>query len=150
MKPTILPPTGRELMIAGLAKMLTTIFPGKPVRVTVEIAQPDKTPAQNRYLWAVPYKLLSEVTGYEAEELHEWACGSHWGWKDRKCPRSPRNDAGVVSVPIRTTTRDENGEPNKCSAEDMGLLWARLQKLGASFGIVIPDPDKDWWKDKAA
>ena len=150
MKPVILPPTGRDLMIAGLAKMLTTIFPGKPVRVTVEIAQPDKTPAQNRYLWAVPYKLLSEVTGYEAEELHEWACGAMWGWKDRKCPRSPRNDEGIVSVPIRTTTRDANGEPNKCSAEDMGLLWLKLQKLGASFAIVIPDPDKDWWKDKAA
>ena len=150
MKPTILPPHGRDLHIAGLAKMLATIFPGKPVRVTVEIAQPDKTPAQNRYLWAVPYTMLSEVTGYDKDELHEWACGAMWGWKDRKCPRSPRNDEGVESVPVRTTTRDADGQPNKCSAEEMGQLWARVQRLGASFGLVIPDPDPQWWKEKAA
>lgn len=146
MKPTVLPPTNREPMIAGLAKMLTTIFPGKPVRVTVEIAQPDKTPQQNKYLWAVPYKLLTGATGMEAEELHEWNCGREWGWKDRKCPRKPSNPEGVESVPIRTTTRDENGEANKCSAEAMVNLWERAQRLGATFGLVIPDPDPDWWK----
>ena len=150
MKPTILPPKGRELMIAGLAKMLLTVFPGKPVRVTVEIAQPDKTPKQNAYLWAVPYKMLSAETGMEPEELHEWNCGHQWGWKDRKCPRKPSNPEGVESVPVRTTTRDADGQPNKCSAEEMGELWARAQRLGGGFGLVIPDPDPDWWKDKAA
>lgn len=145
MKPTILPPANRDAMIGGLAKLLASIFPGKPVRVTVEIAQPDKTPQQNKYLWAVPYKMLSEVTGYEAEEIHEWNCGQQWGWTERKCPRTPHNDAGVRSEPIRTTTT-----PDKCSAEEMCLLWARAQRLGATFGLVIPDPDPLWWKDKAA
>ena len=150
MSVTVLPPKGRELMIAGLAKMLTTIFPGKPVRVTVEIAQPDKTPAQNRYLWAVPYRMLSEETGYEMEDIHEWMCGAIWGWKDSKCLRSPRNMDGIRSVPIRSTTIDENGEPNKCSAEDMCRLWEKAQRVGAARGLVIPDPDPLWWKDKAA
>ena len=145
MSVTVLPPKGRELMIAGLAKMLTTIFPGKPVRVTVEIAQPDKTPKQNAYLWAVPYKMLSAQTGYEPEEIHEWNCGQQWGWDVRKCPRTPLNDEGTKSVPCRTTTT-----PDKCSAEEMGELWARAQRLGASFGLVIPDPDPLWWKEKAA
>ncbi len=142
MKPTVLPPTAREPMIAGLAKMLTGIFPGKPVRVTVEIAQPDKTPQQNKYLWAVPYKLLSQQTGYEAEEIHEWNCGQQWGWDERKCPRSPHNDAGMKSVPVRTTTT-----PDKCSRDDMCELWERAQRLGATFGLVIPDPDPLWWKE---
>ena len=146
MRPTVLPPTNRDAMIGGLAKLLATVFPGKPVRVTVEIAQPDKTPAQNRYLWKVPYKMLSDATGYEAEEIHEWMCGAIWGWKDRKCLKSPRNPEGIASTPIRSTTIDENGEPNKCSAEDMVRLWEKAQRVGAARGVVIPDPDKDWWK----
>lgn len=148
MKPVILPPTNREAMIGGLMKLLPTVFPGKPVRVTIEIAQPDKTPAQNRYLWAVPYAMIGEVTGMEKEELHEWACGSMWGWKDRVCPKTPRNPEGVESVPIRSTTRDADGKPNKCSADEMVQLWGLCQRLGAGLGVVIPDPDKNWWRDK--
>lgn len=142
--PTVLPPTNREPMIGGLAKFLATVFPGKPVRVKVEIARPDKTPAQNRFLWAVPYKMLSDFTGMESEEIHEWNCGLQWGWKVRKGPKTPMNPSGHYSEPIRTTTTDENGEPDNCSAEDMEKLWERAQRLGASLGIAIPDPDKDY------
>lgn len=37
MKPVILPPTNRERDIAGLAKLLAVIHPGKPIRVKVEV-----------------------------------------------------------------------------------------------------------------
>jgi hypothetical protein len=148
MRPIVLPPKSREAKVAEVAKFLMAAFPGKPVRVKVELARPDKTPAQNRYLWAVPYKLLGEHLGMEAEELHEWNCGSQWGWKDRKCPKTPRNPEGVESVPIRTTTRDENGQPDLCPAEDMAALWERCQRLGANHGLLIPDPDPDYLKKR--
>lgn len=142
----VLPPANRGRAVDALAAFLLSVFPGKPVRVKWEIARPDKTPSQNAYLWAVPYKLLSEVTGYEAEEIHEWNCGQQWGWKDRKRPKTPRSPEGVESVPVRTTTRDENGMPNNCSADEMVELWSRAQRLGAQYGIFIPDPDPDYWK----
>lgn len=145
-KTVVLPPKDRERDIAGLAKYLAACSPGKPVRVRVSEARPDRTPKQNSYLWAVPYKLLSEHTGMEPEELHEWNCGAQWGWKDKKRPKTPRNPEGFESVPVRTTTTNEDGERDLCSRDEMCELWARAQKLGAGFDIIIPDPDKDWWR----
>ena len=144
MKPTILPPANRGQHIAPLARLLETVFPGKPVRVKIELAQPDKTPAQNRFLWAVPYTMLSKQTGMEKDEIHEWNCGQQWGWKNKKVPRKPSNPNGIESVPIRTTTEGADGEDSPCSAEEMQELWERAQRLGAAHGLVIPDPDPDY------
>lgn len=148
IKPIVLPPTAREQKVAELSRFLLSVFAGKAVRVKVEIARADKTPKQNAYLWAVPYKMLGEHLGMEAEELHEWNCGSQWGWKDRKCPKTPRNPEGIESVPVRTTTRDENGNPDLCSAEDLAKLWERCQRLGANNGLLIPDPDPNYLKTR--
>ena len=50
----VLPPKDREAEVAEVSKFLMVVFPGHPVRIRVEIARPDRTPKQNRYLWAVP------------------------------------------------------------------------------------------------
>lgn len=144
MKPIVLPPTDRERALPALDRFLLSVYPGKPLRVKVEIARPDRTPAMNRYLWAVPYRMLSEVTGFTEEELHEWFCGDVFGWKDKRVPRTPTNPLGIASVPVRTTTRDENGEPDICSAEDFKRIWERAQQAGAKLGVFIPDPDPDY------
>lgn len=144
----VLPPKDREHAIAGVARMLAEVFPGKPVRVKVEVARPDKTPQQNRYWWAVPLRMLSDETGYSVEDLHEYFCGSLWGWKDRKGPKTPSNPTGIYSEPIRSTTRNADGELDNCSADEMCQLWAMAQHRGAQLGLVIPDPDPDYWKKK--
>lgn len=147
----VLPPKDRAAKIAEVARLLERAYPGQPVRVRVEIARPDRTPKQNRYLWAVPYRMLKEVTGYTEDELHEWFCGQHFGWADKAVPKTPRNPSGVVSVPVRTTTRNAQGQPELCSAEDMSAMWALAQRIGAEkFGIFIPDPDPDYWRHRAA
>lgn len=144
MKPIILPPANRSAAIAGVVRVLGAVYPGKPVRVKIEVARPDKTPAQNRYLWAVPYKMLSDETGFSSEELHEYFCGSLWGWKDRRGPKTPSNPTGIYSAPIRTTTRNADGDLDNCSAEEMAQLWAMAQQRGAQLGLIIPDPDPDY------
>lgn len=129
------------------ARILILNFePTKPIRLKAEIARPDRTPAQNRYLWAVPYELLHQHTGYEKEELHEWFCGNRWGWTTRRVPKTPGNPRGIVDTPIRSTTKDENGNPDICSAEDFVAIWEHAQRVGAKNGVVIPDPDPDWYK----
>lgn len=145
----VLPPKDRAEVIGQIARFLETVYPGKPVRVKVEIARPDRTPKQNRYLWAVPYKMLKEVTGYTEDELHEWFCGQHFGWKDKPVPKTPHNPGGVASIPVRSTTRDENGQPDLCSTEDLSAMWELAQRIGAQkFGIFIPDPDPDYLKNR--
>lgn len=150
MKPIVLPPKDRALKIAEVARFLAAAFPGKPVRVKVEIARPDRTPKQNAYLWAVPYKLLSEVTGFTAEELHEHYCGEQFGLVEHKVPKSRRFPSGIDLRPARTTTRDENGQPDLCAAEDLTAIWERCQRDGAGIGLMIPDPDKDYLRNRRA
>lgn len=148
MKPIILPPTDkkRETELILAVPLVLAFQPKHPIRLKFEVARPDRTPPQNRYWWAVPMELLHQATGYEKEELHEWFCGSRWGWIDRRCPKTPANPRGIESKPIRTTTTNENGEPDICSMEDFTAMWAHAQRLGAKHDTIIPDPDPDWWK----
>lgn len=44
---------------------------GKEVDVTVSRHRAKRSDNQNRYLWGVVYKLISETTGYTCEESHE-------------------------------------------------------------------------------
>lgn len=147
MKPLILPPG--KARAAELEKALAQVaayHPDKPIRLKWEIARPDRTAQQNKFLWAVPYELICQETGFEKEELHEWFCGQKWGWVDRKVPKTPNNPRGIESRPVRTTTRDENGELDICSREDFVSIWEHAMRVGAKIGVIIPDPDPDWWK----
>jgi hypothetical protein len=145
MDALVLPPKDRAAKIAELSRFLANAFAGKPVRVKVEVAREDRTPAQNRYLWSVPYRMLKEVTGFTEDDLHEWFCGQHFGWKETTGPKTPRNPDGLYSEPVRTTTTDENGKRDLCSGEDMNKIWELAQRVGAEkFGIFIPDPDPDY------
>jgi hypothetical protein len=148
MKPMVLPPVaqGRDRQVQAVAKFLMGFLPGKPVRVQVEEARADRTAKQNRYLFGVPYRLLSEATGYELQDLHEWFCGQQWGWVERRGPKTPSNPEGVYSRPARTTTTNEDGERDLCSREEFTALWERAQRVGAQIGVFIPDPDPDYWR----
>lgn len=135
---------GRERYLMPLLGVILNYQVKKPLRIEYKIAMPDRTPAENRYLWAVPYTLISDSTGMEKEEIHEWNCGQQWGWKNKRVPKKPSNPSGVESVPIRTTTENADGEPDICSEEEFLQMWRRAQQLGASLDIIVPDPDKNW------
>lgn len=138
-------PGGRAEGIVRIVQQLSSYQPKRPVKVEWKIALPDRTPKENAYLWAVPYKMIAQVSGMEMDEIHEWNCGMQWGWKNKKVPKKPSNPTGIESVPIRTTTTNAEGEDELCSEEDFLELWHRAQRLGATmFDLVIPDPDKDY------
>jgi hypothetical protein len=140
---------GRDRYLGPLFKLIEAYQPKKPLRIEYKIAMPDRTPAENRYLWAVPYQLLSDASGYEKSEIHEWNCGEQWGWKNKRVPIKPSNPTGFESVPIRTTTENADGEPELCSEEEFLQMWARAQRLAAvKFDIIVPDPDKNWKQGK--
>jgi hypothetical protein len=139
------PNGGRAEPIVRMVQQIAAYQPKRPVRVEWKIAVPERTAAENRYLWAVPYKMISEVTGYDIEDLHEWNCGAQWGWTTRPVPKSPKFPTGLEQVPARTTTTNFDGEVELCSEEEFIELWVRMQRLGATkFQINIPDPDKDY------
>ena len=142
MKPILLP-KGKRTRSVELAQLaIANLDPDEAWKITAEPVKSQRSHSQNAYLWAVPYKLISEATGYEVEEVHEYFLGRFFGWKDKKVPKTPRNPSGVESVPMRTTTTDEHGKRSVLSVDVFSEYLAFIQRFGAQkLGLVIPDPD---------
>lgn len=112
-----------------------------PLSVEVKPYRPTRSNEQNNYLWGVCYPPLVERTGYTAEEIHEYALGRHFGWIDRKVPKTPRNLEGVASFPRRTTTTDENGKRSTLDKTEFSDFVATVHRIAAEAGVFIPDAD---------
>lgn len=134
-----LPPKNRGEAVKKLLPLLLTYQEGKPVNVRVSIARPERTPPQLRYLWGVPYKMLAEAFGFEPEEISEYLCGQHFGWKVKKLPGGRSQE-----VPMRTTTEDEDGNRDVIDGQAFWDYVEWIQRVGARQGIVIPDPDPNY------
>jgi len=144
--PTLTLPKGeRKRVMPKAIALLESLDEETAWKLTIEPARQTRSLSQNAYLWAVPIKMISEVTGYEAEEVHEYLCGQYWGWKDKRVPKTPRNPKGVESVPVRTTTRNAEGERDVLKANDFSDYVGFIQRFAAQkLGINIPDPDPDY------
>jgi hypothetical protein len=109
------------------------VLPDGDYVVTIERAKRTRSDDQNRYYWGVVVDILSEHTGYEPEEMHEWL----------KAEFLPKKALGVVTqhgeivehTICKTTTTLSTTEFNRD-------YWERLQRWAAiELGVVIPDPD---------
>lgn len=136
------PAVGREAAAQRIAAFIISALPGKPLRVTVEAAKRERTDPQNAYLFGVAYPLLVEAKGYPVGEIHEFMCGTHFGWVDRPCPKTPRNPEGLESKPFRTTTTDENGKRDVLDTAAFSKFVDTVQRIAAQAGVFIPDPQK--------
>ena len=114
-------------------------------RVTVEEHKAERSNPQNNYYHGVVLEKIAEAWGVETEEAHEWLCGTRWGWKDKKVPKTPRNPEGVESVPNRTTTTGYDGKRsvlNKVQFEEFVEFARRF--AAKKLNIFIPDPDPNY------
>jgi hypothetical protein len=115
-----------------------------PLDVSAEPWKPTRSNQQNRYLFGVAYPLLAEGTGYEVDGdngIHAFMCGTHFGWVDAPCPKTPQNPEGVCSKPRRTTTRDEDGRYNVIDKAAFSAFVKTVQRIGAAANVFIPDPE---------
>jgi hypothetical protein len=133
--------TPRERVADQVRVFVSALDLDKSWRVTVENAKGTRSDQQNRYLNGVVYKLIGDAVGYERDEISEFLCGTHWGWKDKRVPKKPSNPSGIESVPIRTTTTDESGRRSVLSKLEFADYVTFCQRFAASKGIHVPDPD---------
>jgi hypothetical protein len=131
----------RDAVIEKIAAFLALLPASKGWEVIVRERKSTRSIAQNAYLWGVAYPPLSEATGYEKDDIHEFVCGTFFGWVDKKVPKSPRNPEGVESVPRRTTTRNDVGQRDVMKKMDFCDFIDFVQRFAASKGIHIPDPE---------
>lgn len=150
--PDFILPKGKRSRALDLARsVLAGLDEEHAWKVTAEPVKSARSASQNAYLWAVPNKMISELTGYEAEEVHEYLLGRYFGWKDKRVPKTPRNPSGVESVPVRTTTTDEHGKRSVLSPQQFSDYVDFIQRFAAqTLGIVIPDPDPQFRQHQEA
>lgn len=133
----ILPATDRESDINRLAAVLLAALPGKRVKVEVKEYRKDRSSPQNRFLHGVAYRLLSEATGYELADIAEHLCSEYFGTRE-KLVLGKR----TVTVPLRTTTTDEDGKRSVLTTQQFAEYVAFVQRFGAKHGVFIPDPNE--------
>lgn len=102
-----------------------------------------RTGQQNRLLFGCLYPPISEHTGYEVggdgagNGIHEWMCGTYFGWVEKKVPKTPANPSGIESAPFRTTTKDENGRRNVLSTAEFSKFVDHVERMAARAGIYV-------------
>lgn len=107
-----------------------------PLKVECGPWKSTRSSEQNALLWAM-YEPIAEHMGYDREDIHEWMCGRFWGWKDVKVPKTPRNPEGLVSVPVRTTTRNEEGKRDVLDAKEFSRFVEMVERIAAQAGVFV-------------
>jgi len=134
----------RDGVIASACKYFAGLAADKPWRITVEQATSKRSTQQCRYLNGVAYKILSDATGYERDDISQFLCGLYFGEREKKVPKSHNFPNGVEMVPCRTTTTDENGKRDVLKWDAFSDYVAFVQRFAAERGIFIPDPDPNY------
>lgn len=144
----IAPKERRELVAERVKRFILDALPGKRLRILIEEDKSTRTSQQNRYLWGVAYDRIVQATGFEPEDVSEFCLGSYFGWVTVKCPKTPSNPNGAKDVPRRTTTKNEEGQRDVLKWDAFGDYVAWIQRFAAKKGILIPDPDPEWFKNE--
>ncbi len=115
-----------------------------PQEVSSKRWRKPRTDAQNAYLFGVCYPAIADAMGYTVDDLHEWVCGTFFGWVDRKVPKTPRNPEGWESVPFRSTTKDENNKRDVIDPERFKkLLESVVFRAAARCEAFIAEPYRE-------
>lgn len=127
--------------IKRVVEELQALDEGKAWRVGIEEMKSERSLKQNRYLFGIAYKLLSEHTGYEKDDLHTYLLGKHFGTKLKRVPKSRHNREGLIEIPLRTTTTDENGLRSVLARTPFSEFVDFVKRFAAQAGVYVPDPD---------
>jgi hypothetical protein len=122
----------RRKRAGGLSAFLGALDPERAWEVIVKPFRQTRSGAQNRALWGLAYKILSDHTGHEPEELHEYFLGEFSGWE--------------IKTIFGQKKRVPKMRSHKMTTVEFNELFAFIQRRSAeTVGVYIPDPDPLWW-----
>jgi len=102
---------------------------GRPIEITVSLYKRKRTDQQNRYLFGVVYAIISQETGNEVNDLHEYFLGEFFGWEE-------------LEIMGRKRLRPRERSAKQIKARFSEYLEFVISKA-AGLGIVIPPPNHD-------
>jgi hypothetical protein len=121
--------TARETAITRISRFLSLLPADKAWRVTVEQHRATRSDPQNRYLWGVCYPALTaRLDGWDAEDVHEYFLGEHFGWETLD---------GLGRKRLKPVKRS-----SKLTTTEFSDYVAFIQRKAADLGIYIPDPEE--------
>lgn len=87
-------------------KVLSALSINPPKVLQIEDYRRQRTNNQNRRLWAL-HSLAAEVTGYSAEEMHEFALCRHFGFQEKEVTDPLTGEITSKRIPNkRSSARD--------------------------------------------
>lgn len=120
---------GRAGTIERFAKVLSALAADKAWEVTVVEQKRRRSEQQNRFLWGVVYKTICEaLEGWDAEDVHEYFLGEHFGWETLEGFGRKR------MKPIRRSAR--------LNKQEFADYIAFIQRKCSELGIFIPDANQ--------
>ncbi len=127
----------RRTRAQRVATFLAGLSTEKAWELVVRPFKNTRSNQQNRALWGLAYKLLSEHTGHEPEELHEYFLGEFGGWEIKNI--------------LGQKKRVPKMRSHKMTTLEFSDFFAFIQRRSAeTVGVFIPDPDPLWWTKEAA
>lgn len=111
-----------------------------PLDVSCDAWRAPRTNPQNAYLWAAVYAPLVERCGFGAEDWHEYFCGLHFG-----VLHNVRPSGESVSVPKRTTTRNEHGKRDVLKGQPFADFVTFVESECAKRGVFVVEQ----WQEAA-
>jgi hypothetical protein len=103
-----------------------------PLEVTQKPWKPARRLEANAYLWKFVYGPVVEELGFTEEAWHEYQCIRFFGGKQVEKP-----DGTTETRPIRTTTKDENGERDVLKGDRFNDFLVSAEQFFATKGIYI-------------
>lgn len=126
----------RPEQLERIERTLERLPADRGYRVEVHEQSGRRSDQQNRFLWGCVYPHIlkqggERLAGWTAQEIHEWCLGECFGWE---------TVAGFGSKKKRPLKRSSG-----LNKQDFADFVAWIQRRMAEFGIVIPDPDPEWY-----
>lgn len=120
----------REQVFERVLKLFSRLPSDKAYRIEVSQHRPRRSNSQNAYLWGFVYPEILKLGGdtlggWEAEDLHEYLLGEHFGWERVEAFNRTR------MRPIRRSA--------KLNKQEFTDFIEFIKRRMAGHGIVVPD-----------
>ncbi len=132
----------RPNVLANVIRFLSSLPVGKSWAIEVKQYAKTRSTEQNAYHWGVCVRTLAKAMGHDDQDVHEYLCGTHFGWK-----RVELMGGRSAEVPNRTTTTGYDGKHSVLTKAEFAEYVEFVKRFAAEHGVFIPDP-KHKWKDE--
>lgn len=124
----------------SLMAFLSALPADKEFQVSISDVKKERSDLQNRALWGCAYKTLRDATGNDVDDLHTYFCGEFFSWVEYEVMGQKRKR------PWRTTTKNEHGERDVISTQQLSDFYGFIQiRAAETVNVYVPDPDPMWF-----